>query len=99
MSPAEVIEVFYLVSGSEIDVLGIDSVAAEPGPDALGTSAGDHTDRESVKARHSDSESVLSVESPVKLAFQIGEDATVSHHAVDVERERFDILEICHFKL
>ena len=35
----------------------------------------------------------------LKLAFQIGEDATVSHHAVDVERERFDILEICHFKL
>ena len=59
----------------------------------------DRADREAVQTGHPDGKTVLGVESPVKLSLKIGEDATVSHHAVDVERERFDILEICHFKL
>ena len=35
MPPAEILEVLNLVSGAQIDVLGIDSVAAEPGPYTL----------------------------------------------------------------
>ena len=99
MSLAEILEVLYLVSGSKIDILGIDSIAAEPCPYALGSAAGDHTDRKSVQTSHSDRETVLGVECPVELPFQIGENATIGHHAIDVERERFDILEIRHFKL
>ncbi len=30
MPPAEILEVLNLVSGAEVDVLGIDSVATEP---------------------------------------------------------------------